>query len=191
MKTLFFSLRASFTLLLLMTLLLGVIYPLIITGIAQTMFVYRSNGSLIERADKVRGSNLLGQEFTSPGYFWGRLSATTPAYNPAASAGSNLNPGNPKWLELANARISALHKLDPKNTAPVPIDLVTASASGVDPHISIEAMQYQLPRVARIRGVSEETIQSLVAKATEKPLFGLFCDPYINVVKLNLAMDEK
>ena len=190
MKRLLFNLRASFTLLLLMTLLLGGAYPLLVTIVGQAVFRHRANGSLIERADAVRGSTLLGQEFTDQAYFWGRLSATTPAYNPSASGGSNFNPGNPKLLEAANARIAALQKADPSNKALIPVDLVTASASGLDPHISIAAMLYQLPRVAKARKMSEDAVRALADKAMERPIAG-FGMAFVNVVKLNMALDEK
>ena len=184
------SLRSSFLLLLVLTVLLGGIYPLLVTAIAQTLFNHRANGSLIERDGKVLGSSLLGQEFQEPKYFWGRLSATTPAYNPSASSGSNFNPGNPKLLEAAKARVEALRKADPANKDPVPVDLVTASASGLDPHISLAAVEYQLPRVAGARNMRTEDVQALVDKYVESPDFGLLGTPYINIIKLNLGLDE-
>ena len=191
MKRILINLRTSFTLLLLMTLLLGGVYPVLVLGISQTIFTYRANGSLVERADKVLGSSLLGQEFTAPGYFWGRLSATTPAYNPAASSGSNFNPANPKLLEAANLRIAALHKADPDNKVLIPVDLVTASASGVDPHISLASMLYQLPRVAKARGMTQDAVKVLADKATETPFWEPLGETYVNVMRLNLALDEK
>ena len=190
MNRLLISLRSSVCLLVIMTILLGGVYPLVVTGFSQTIFAYRANGSLIERADKFVGSSLLGQQFDNPKYFWGRLSATTPAYNPSASSGSNFNPANPKLLETANARIAALQKADPHNKARIPVDLVTASASGLDPNISIEAMHYQLARVAKARGLKEEAVEALAAKATVAPFLGIFGSAYINVLKLNLALDE-
>ena len=191
MKRILINLRTSFTLLLLLTFLLGGVYPILVLGISQTIFTYRANGSLVERADKVLGSSLLGQEFTAPGYFWGRLSATTPTYNPAASSGSNFNPANPKLLEAANLRIAALHKADPDNKALIPVDLVTASASGVDPHISLASMLYQLPRVAKARGMTQDAVKALADKATETPFWEPLGETYVNVMRLNLALDEK
>ncbi len=190
MKRLILSLRISLIMTVVMTVLLGFVYPAVVTLFAQSIFTSRANGSMIERADKISGSTLLGQEFTSPKYFWGRLSATTPAYNAASSGGSNLSPANPKLLEAANARIAALHKADPSNKNRIPVDLVTASASGVDPHISVPSMLYQLARVAKARGMSEEAVASLAAKSTEHPLGGISGDPFVNVVKLNIALDE-
>lgn len=190
MNRFLFNLRASFTLLLIMTVLLGGVYPLLVTGLSQALFNNRANGSTIEWADKIIGSTLLGQQFESPKYFWGRLSATTPPYNPAASSGSNLSVANPKLLEAANARIAALQKADPQNKHPIPVDLVSASGSGLDPHISVEAMRYQLPRVAKARGMKQEAVEALAAKATSAPFSGLLGAPYVNVVKLNLALDE-
>jgi len=185
------NLRTAFSLLLILTLLLGGIYPLVVMGFAQTFFHHRAGGSLILRGDRVLGSSLLGQEFTSPKYFWGRLSATTPPYNAAASGASNFSPANPKLLEAVNARIAALKKADPQNKARIPVDLVTASGSGLDPHISHAAADYQIARVAAARGMKESQVKALVEQYTEKPGFGLLGDPYVNVVKLNLALDEK
>jgi len=190
MKRFLNSLRASVTLLLILTLLLGGIYPLVIMGVAQTFFTHRANGSLIERGDKIIGSSLLGQEFSSPKYFWGRLSATMPPYNPAASTGSNFNPANPKLLQAADVHIAALQKADPGNKSLIPVDLVTASASGVDPHISVASMLYQLPRVARARGMTEDAVKALAVKATEMPFLEILGEPYVNVVRLNLSLDE-
>jgi len=188
---LFSSIRAALGLLLIMTILLGGVYPLLVLGFAQTFFPHKAEGSLIERGGKVVGSSLLGQQFDSPKYFWGRLSATTPAYNAAASSGSNFNPANPKLLEAANARIAALQKADPANKEPVPVDLVTSSASGLDPHISLAAAEYQAPRVAGARNMKTEIVEQLVKKYTEAPGFGLLGEPYVNVLRLNMALDEK
>jgi K+-transporting ATPase ATPase C chain len=153
-------------------------------------FPYHANGSLIERGDKIMGSALLGQQFNSPEYFWSRLSATTPPYNPAASGGSNLGPDNPKLLKAANKRIEALQQADPHNKWRIPSGLVTASGSGVDPDISIPGMLYQLPRVAKARNMSEGAVRALAAKATETPVLGILGRPYVNVLKLNLSLDE-
>jgi K+-transporting ATPase ATPase C chain len=184
------SLRASLSLVVVLTILLGGAYPLLVLGLSQAAFHHRASGSLIERGDKIYGSSLLGQEFTAPGYFWGRLSATVPPYNPSASNGSNLSPGNPKLLDAANARIMALQKADSENKARIPVDLVTASASGLDPHISLAGAEYQTSRIARARGIDRKSIAALIAKNTEYPLLGMFGAPYVNVLKLNLALDD-
>ena len=191
MKRLVSVTRSSFLLVGVMTVLLGIVYPLCVTVIGQVVFHDAANGSLIKHGDKVVGSELLGQEFASPKYFWSRISATTPAYNPSASGGSNLGANNPKLMEAVNARVEALHKADPGNKNPIPVDLVTASASGLDPHISVAAAQYQVHRVAKARGIKEDEVKALVGKYTENPLFGLLSDPYVNVVQLNLALDAK
>lgn len=181
------SFRAALTLILTMTVILGGVYPLLVTVFAQTLFNHRANGSLIERADKVYGSSLLGQNFSDPKYFWGRLSATS--FNAASSGGSNFSPANPKILEQANGRISDLQKADPTNKMLVPVELVSASASGLDPHISSLAARYQVQRVARLRKLTEEQVHALITKY-EKGTSGLFGEPYINVMRLNMALDE-
>jgi K+-transporting ATPase ATPase C chain len=191
MNRLLYNLRASICMLLVMTLFLGVIYPLVVTAFSQGLFAYRANGSLIEWGGDSRGSALLGQQFESPKYFWGRLSATTPPYNPAASAGSNYSPTSPQLLDAANARIAALQKADPANKDPVPVDLVTSSGSGLDPHISLESARYQLARVARARGMKTGEVEMLLARVTNPPLLGLFGHAHVNVVHLNLLLDEK
>jgi K+-transporting ATPase ATPase C chain len=172
------------------TVLTGVAYPLLVTGLAQLAFADRANGSLIENQGKVIGSELIGQPFEEPKYFWSRLSATTPApYNAAASTGSNLGPTNEALTKAAKARIEALRAGDPGTDAPVPVDLVTASASGLDPHISPAAAFYQVPRVARVRHLDEERVRKLVADGVETRLFGVFGEPRVNVLRLNLALD--
>jgi potassium-transporting ATPase KdpC subunit len=191
MKKLIESLRASGVLLLICTLLLGVIYPLLVTAFAQMLFNNRADGSLIERQGKIMGSEQLGQAFERPQYFWGRLSATTPPYNAVASGGSNLNPDNPQLLDNVNARVSALQKADPGNKKRIPIDLVTASGSGLDPHISPAAAAYQVPRVARARNMKEEEVRALVAAYTENPALGFIGKARVNVLELNLALDGK
>lgn len=183
--------RASCVLLVVMTLLLGVVYPLTVTVLSQLLFHDSANGRLVERGDKPVGSLLLGQRFKAPRYFWSRLSATTPPYNAAASTGSNLSPDNPKLLESANARIAALQKAASHSMALIPVDLITSSASGLDPHISLDAALYQLPRVAKARGMKEKEVLAIVERHTEAPLFGLGGEPYVNVLALNLALDEK
>jgi K+-transporting ATPase ATPase C chain len=176
--------------LLLFTILTGILYPLAVTGIAQVVVPYQANGSIIMKNGKAVGSKLLGQQFEHPKYFWGRLSATAPyPYNGAASAGSNLGPNNPDLTAAAEYRITALRKADPGNAAGIPVDLVTASGSGLDPHISPAAAEYQVRRVARARGLEETTVRSLVARHTEGRLFGILGEPVVAVLELNLALD--
>ena len=181
------QLRPAITLLALLTIITGVIYPLTVTGFAQVFFPHQANGSLIVIDGKAYGSELIGQQFDDPKYFWGRPSAA--GYNAAASSGSNLGPMNPSLEEVVQARMDALHAADPNNTLPIPVDLVTASASGLDPHISVASALYQVPRVASARGWSEAEATSLVEKFTEGRQFGLFGEPRVNVLLLNLALD--
>lgn len=183
-------LRPALLLLVLLTVLTGVIYPLTVTGLAQAMFPRQANGSLLERDGKPIGSSLIGQNFTAPEYFWGRPSATTPqAYDGTASGGSNLGPTNPALTEAAKQRIAVLRAADPGNAAPVPVDLVTASGSGLDPDISPAAVRYQLARVARARGLSPAEVQALVVRHTRGRQFGVLGEPRVNVLELNLALD--
>jgi K+-transporting ATPase KdpC subunit len=182
------QLRYAIGFVVLLTVLTGVIYPLTVTGIAQALFHHRANGSLITDNGVAIGSELIGQPFSDPRYFWGRLSATE--YDAAASSGSNYGPTNPALLEAIQARIDALRAVDPDNEEPIPVDLVTASGSGLDPHISIAAAQYQVPRVARYRGLSEDEVSALVDHLTEGRQFGILGEPRVNVLKLNLALDE-
>jgi len=172
----------------LLTVLTGVIYPLAVTGLAQALFRHQANGSLISDNGQVIGSELIGQPFSDPRYFWARLSATE--YDAAASSGSNYGPTNPALLEAIQARIDALKAVDPNNQQPIPVDLVTASGSGLDPHISIAAAKYQIPRVARCRGLSEDQVSALVDRFTQSRQFGILGEPRVNVLKLNLALDE-
>ncbi len=182
--------RIGLMTLLLFTLLTGLVYPLAVTGIAQLIFPYQANGSLMQRDGQGIGSQLIGQSFTAPQYFWGRPSATAPfPYNAAASSGSNLALTNPALEQAIQARIQALQSADPGNDSPIPVDLVTASASGLDPHISVDAALYQVPRVARERSLSEAQVRLLVAQYTEGPQFGFLGEPRINVLMLNLALD--
>ncbi len=185
MKT---QIRPALTIFALLTIITGVIYPLFVTGISQVLFSDQANGSLIIVDGKAVGSELIGQQFDDPKYFWGRLSAA--GYNAAASSGSNYGPMNPALVDAVQMRIDALRAADPKNTLPIPVDLVTASASGLDPHISVAAALYQVSRVAAARGLSEADVQSLVEKHTEGRQFGFLGEPRVNVLLLNLALDE-
>ena len=183
-------LRPSLVLLIALSFLTGVVYPLLVTGLAQGLFPAQAHGSLIYRDGKAVGSTLIGQSFTDPAHFWGRPSATSPmANNAAASGGSNLGPMNPALVDAVKARVAALRAADPSNTAAVPVDLVTASASGLDPHISQAAAQYQLGRVAKARQLSTQVVQGLIDQATQRPLLGLLGEPVVNVLQLNLALD--
>jgi K+-transporting ATPase ATPase C chain len=184
------TIRPAVTLLLVMTLLLGIIYPLVVTGIASLAFPRQAAGSLIEHDGKLVGSRLIGQSFTSPGYFWGRPSASAPqAYNGIASGGSNLGPLNPALIDAVKSRAQALRAADPGNAQPIPVELVTASASGLDPEISPAAARYQATRVARVRGIAPARIEALIAEHVQDRLLGVFGEPRINVLELNLALD--
>ena len=183
-------LRPALVLFLVLTLVTGVAYPLLVTGLAQGLFPAQAAGSLIMRDGKPVGSSLIGQNFTDPKNFWGRPSATGPMpYNASASSGSNQGPLNPALVEAVKGRIDALRAADPGNTAPVPVDLVSASASGLDPHISPAAANYQTARVARVRNLPLEQVQQLVAQETEIPWLGLLGEPRVHVLRLNLALD--
>ena len=185
------QLRPAFTMLVIMTLVTGAIYPLVVTGIAQVAMSRQANGSLIERNGKAVGSELIGQPFSDPKYFWSRASGTGPfPYNASASSGTNQGPTNPALAEAVAGRIKALREADPGNTAPVPIDLVTASGSGLDPHISPAAAEYQVGRVAKVRNLDPQKIRTLVAEATEGRQLGFLGEPRVNVLKLNLALDS-
>jgi len=178
--------------LLLLTLITGGVYPALVTGLAQLLFPRQANGSLIVRDGQTVGSELIGQPFADPAYFWGRPSATGPfPYNAAASSGSNLGPTNPALLEAVKGRIEALRQVDPANPAPIPADLVTASASGLDPHISPAAAFYQVARVAKARGLAAEQVKSLVAEYSEGRQWGFLGEPRVNVLKLNLALEAR
>ena len=177
---------------LVLTLLTGVAYPLVVTGIARLAFADQASGSVMERGGRRVGSRLLGQPFSRPEYFWSRPSATAPQpYNGAASTGTNLSPTNPALAEAVAARVSALRAADPGNTAPVPVDLVTASGSGLDPHISPAAADYQVERVARARGLTPIEVRRLVDEHTERRTLGLLGEPRVNVLELNLALDAR
>jgi K+-transporting ATPase ATPase C chain len=190
------QLRPAIVSLLILTVITGIIYPLAVTGIAQLVFPSQANGSLIFKDGQAVGSELIGQSFTTPEYFWGRLSATgTFPYNAfngenlTASSGSNYGPLNPALINAVQARIDALKEADPGNPAPIPVDLVTASGSGLDPHISVAAALYQLPRVARERGLAEAQVRQLVDQHTEGRQFGFLGEARVNVLELNLALD--
>lgn len=178
-------------LLALFTLITGILYPLVVTGIAQAVFPHQANGSLIEQNGKTIGSELIGQQFTSPKYFWGRVSATGPvAYNSAASTGSNYGPMNKSLLDATKGRVDQLKAADSLNRQLVPVDLATSSGSGLDPHISAAAASYQVSRVARERNLQEADVRNLVARFTESRDLGFLGEPRVNVLKLNLALDN-
>jgi K+-transporting ATPase ATPase C chain len=191
------QLRAAVVALVVLTVITGIAYPLAVTGIAQVAFPAQANGSLIRDAQgQVRGSTLIGQPFDNPRYFWGRLSATgVHPYNPfngealAASSGSNYGPLNTALQDAVQVRVDALHTADPQATGPVPVDLVTASASGLDPHISPAAAEYQVRRVAQARDIPEEQVRQLVLQYTEGRDLGILGEPRVNVLRLNLALD--
>ncbi|MEI6708484.1 MAG: potassium-transporting ATPase subunit KdpC [Methylococcales bacterium] len=184
--------KPAVLLLLLLTLLTGVIYPLVVTAFAQLFYADKANGSLIyDTKEQAVGSALIGQSFTQAKYFWGRASATAPyPYNAAASSGSNLGSTNPALMVAVNARVKTLQAADPTNKAAVPVDLVTASASGLDPHISLAAAKYQLKRVAKARNMDENKLRELVNAHTETRQWFVFGEPRINVLQLNLALDQ-
>lgn len=185
------ELRRALVMLIVLTVITGVAYPLLVTGISQVAFHGKANGSLIERGGKAVGSTLIGQAFSDPKHFWGRPSATSPYPNNAsASSGSNQGPLNPALTDAVSGRIKALHDADPDNTAPVPVDLVTASASGLDPHISPAAAEYQVNRVAKARKLEPLKVRDLVAQYTQGRQLGFLGEPRVNVLELNLALDE-
>lgn len=185
------QLKSSFLVFLNLTVITGVIYPLVITTVAQVFFYHQANGSIILAGGKPIGSFLIGQSFEDPNYFWGRLSATSPVpFNSAASSGSNFGPLNTALRQNVEARIKLLQTADPENKNPIPVDLVTASASGLDPHISIGAALYQVPRVARLRGIPQEEIAKIVRENIKGRFLGVIGEPVINVLQLNMALDK-
>jgi K+-transporting ATPase ATPase C chain len=189
MTTLF---RPAIVLFLILTALTGVVYPLVVTGIAQVVFPRQAGGSILIQDGKPIGSSLIGQSFSDPKHFWSRPSATAPQpYNGLASGGSNLGPLNPALTDAVKTRIEALRAADPTNKAPIPVDLVTASASGLDPDISLAAAYYQVPRVARERGLQPEILHSLVAAHARGRWLGILGEPRVNVLELNLALDSQ
>jgi potassium-transporting ATPase KdpC subunit len=187
----FAQLAPALRMLVIMSVLTGIIYPLVVTGVAKVAFPRAANGSLIVADTKTLGSDLIGQPFDDPKYFWSRPSATSPQpYNGTASSGSNQGPRNPALADAVKDRIKALRDADPGNAAAVPVDLITASGSGLDPHISVAAAQYQLARVAKARGLAAEQVQRLVAENTEGRTFAVLGEPRVNVLKLNIALDH-
>ena len=188
MKTI---LRPAVTLLILMTLVLGVAYPLVVTGVANVLFPEQAAGSLIVKDGKPVGSRLIGQPFSDPKYFWSRPSASSPQpYNGLSSGGSALGPTNPALIDAVKARVAALQAADPTNHAPIPVDLVTASASGLDPDISLAAAYYQADRIARVRHLSLDRVRALIADHARRPWLGVLGEPRVNVLELNLALDS-
>jgi len=184
-------LRPAFIMLALFTLLTGIVYPLAMLGLAQLVFPYQANGSLVRQRNELRGAEIIGQSFTDPGHFWGRPSATESSpYNAGSSSGSNLGPTNPTLKDLMLARVKAFRAADPDNTQPLPVDLVTASGSGLDPDISPAAARYQVSRVARERHLRETQVMALVNACTEGRQFGFLGEARVNVLRLNLALDK-
>ncbi len=184
------QLRPAIVIFLVLTVITGILYPLAVTGIAQVIFPFQANGSVIVQNGQAVGSGLIGQQFDAPKYFWGRLSATGPfPYNSAASSGSNYGPLNPALLQVVQARVDGLHAADPGNTAPIPVDMVTASGSGLDPDISPAAALYQVARVARVRNLSVDAVTQLVNQHTQGRQHFIFGEPRVNVLQLNLALD--
>jgi K+-transporting ATPase ATPase C chain len=183
--------RPAVSLFVLLTVITGVVYPLAVTGAAKAAFPAQAAGSLIVKDGKPVGSSLIGQNFSDPKYFWGRPSSTAPMpYNGGGSGGSNQGPLNPALVDAVKGRVDALKAADPGNALPVPVDLVTASASGLDPHISVAAAQYQAARVARVRGVAPDVVTALIARHTEGRLFGVLGEARVNVLELNLELDQ-
>lgn len=185
------QLRPALMTLLLLTIITGLLYPLAVTGVAQALFPRQANGSLIVQNGQVLGSSLIGQPFDDLKYFWSRPSATSPfPYNAAASGGSNLGPTNPALIKVMQARVATLTAADPDNPLPIPVDLITASGSGLDPHLSPAAADYQVRRVARARGMDEDVVRRLVAEHTEGRQWGVLGEPRVNVLLVNLALDR-
>ena len=183
--------KPALIMLVILTVLTGMVYPGVVTALAQVLFPHQANGSLIEENGKAVGSALIGQPFSDPKYFWGRPSATAPyAYNAGASTGSNQGPTNPALMDAVKGRIQALHDADPENQAPIPVDLVTASGSGLDPQISPAAAAYQINRVAKARHINPQKLRDLVSQQTESRQWGIFGEPRVNVLSLNLELDR-
>lgn len=174
----------------LLTVITGVLYPLLVTGVADVFFKKQAEGSLIMKDGKAVGSERVGQAFDDVKYMWGRPSATGPAFNASSSSGSNYGPMHPDYLKAVTDRVKALKDADPTNQAPVPVDLVTASGSGLDPHISLAGAYYQVPRIARVRGISEEQVKRIIEKNTQGRFLGLLGEPTVHVLKVNLDLEE-
>lgn len=185
------QIRPVFVSFILLSVITGILYPLAVTGIAQTFFKNQANGSLILKDGKPAGSALIGQNFDDPKYLWGRLSALSPAYNAATSSGSNLGPLHADLAKSAEARVKALRDADPQNTAAVPVDLITASGSGLDPHISLAGAYYQVPRISKSRGIPEGNVKEAIQKNTQGRFLGLLGEPVVNVLKANLDLDAQ
>jgi len=191
MQEIYKQFKIAFLALILLSLLTGIIYPLLITGLAQLIFPWQANGSLIKQGDKIIGSALIGQSFSDPKYFWGRPSATSPfAYNAENSSGSNLGPTNPALFTAVQGYIATLRQADPENQMLIPVDLVTTSGSGLDPEISPLAALYQIPRIAKARGVTEQELLALVKNGTKNRTLGILGEARVNVLQLNLAVDN-
>ncbi|MCX5679036.1 MAG: potassium-transporting ATPase subunit KdpC [Candidatus Omnitrophica bacterium] len=185
------QLKSALLVFIILTVITGILYPLFITGIAQVLFHAKADGSLIYRDGKITGSAFIGQQFDDPKYLWGRISATSPvAYNASSSSGSNIGPSNPALLEAVKARIEKLRAADPKNRAPIPVDLVTSSASGLDPHISPSGAYYQIVRIAKQRRLSVNIVRNIIDRNTTPRLFGMLGEPVVNVLKVNLDLDS-
>ncbi len=183
------QLRPTLFAFILLTLVTGVFYPLAVTGVAKVFFKNQAEGSMIVQNGKAVGSSLIGQQFDDPKYLWGRLSATSPAYNASSSSGSNYGPMNDSLLQAVAARVKALKDADPSNTAPVPVELATASGSGLDPHISPAGAYYQAARIARVRGISEDAVKTIIAKNTQGRFLGLVGESAVNVLQVNLDLE--
>ena len=184
------QLKSAILVFIILTIITGIFYPLLVTGIAQAFFHAKANGSLIHIDGKIIGSTLIGQPFDDPKYLWGRLSATSPIpYNSSSSSGSNIGPSNGALLETVKSRIEKLRAADPKNKTPIPVDLVTSSASGLDPHISLAGAYYQIPRIAKRRGLSVNIVKSIIDRNANGRLFGLIGEPVVNVLKVNMDLD--
>ena len=185
------QLKSAILVFIILTIITGIFYPLLVTGIAQAFFHAKANGSLIHIDGKIIGSTLIGQPFDDPKYLWGRLSATSPIpYNSSSSSGSNIGPSNGALLETVKSRIEKLRAADPKNKTPIPVDLVTSSASGLDPHISLAGAYYQIPRIAKRRGLSGNIVKSIIDRNANGRLFGLIGEPVVNVLKVNMDLDS-
>jgi K+-transporting ATPase ATPase C chain len=185
------QLKSAIFIFIILTVITGILYPLLVTGIAQAFFNAKANGSLMYLDEKVTGSVLIGQQFDDPKYLWGRLSATSPVpYNSGLSSGSNIGPSNPALLENAKARIEKLRATDPKSKLPIPVDLVTSSASGLDPHISLAGAYYQIARIVKQRKLSVNIVKDIIDRNTTMRLFGVLGEPVVNVLKVNLDLDS-